>query len=157
VTTQKRIKLQIELVAHEGLCDDPVGRRLPVYRHLITDYLHEWNFDFLCAKDGRAAWGLLTKPDSPRLVLLDWVLPGLDGVELCRWLRHRPETEPCTHTILLTAKSQKHEMLEAMHAGADDDITSSQFHQRVDFECADTDSCQANNGQHGDCSRGVGY
>ncbi len=92
----------------------------PVYRHLITGHLNEWSFDFVCAKDGRAAWDLLTKPDAPRLALLDWVLPGLDGVELCRRLRHRPETEPYTYAILLTAKSQKHEMLEAMDAGADD-------------------------------------
>jgi diguanylate cyclase (GGDEF)-like protein len=63
---------------------------------------------------------LLTKPDAPRLALLDWVLPGIDGVELCRRVRHRPETEAYTYTILLTAKSQKEEMLEAMDAGADD-------------------------------------
>jgi two-component system cell cycle response regulator len=92
----------------------------PVYRHLITGHLSEWSFDFVCAKDGRVAWDLLTKPDAPRLALLDWVLPGLDGVELCRRLRQRPETEPYTYTILLTAKSQQHEMLEAMDAGADD-------------------------------------
>jgi diguanylate cyclase (GGDEF)-like protein len=91
-----------------------------VYRHLITGHLKEWGFDFVCAKDGRAAWDLLAKPDAPRLALLDWVLPAVDGVELCRRLRHRPETEPYTYTILLTAKSAKQEMLEAMDAGADD-------------------------------------
>jgi hypothetical protein len=61
MTTQKRIKLQIELVVHEGLCDDPTGRSPPVYRHLITGHLNEWSFDFVCAKDGCAAWDLLTK------------------------------------------------------------------------------------------------
>lgn len=91
-----------------------------VYRHLITGHLNKWGFDFVCAKDGRAAWELLTKPDAPRLALLDWVLPGVDGVELCRRLRHRPDTEAYTYTILLTAKNQRQEMLEAMDAGADD-------------------------------------
>ncbi|MGA2744272.1 MAG: response regulator transcription factor [Candidatus Sulfotelmatobacter sp.] len=91
-----------------------------LYRHLITCHLVEWGFDFVCAKDGREAWDLLIKPDAPRLALLDWVLPGVDGVELCRRLRQRPGTEPYTYTILLTAKSQKQEMLEAMAAGADD-------------------------------------
>ncbi len=91
-----------------------------VYRHLITGHLKEWGFDFVCANDGRAAWELLAKPDAPRLALLDWVLPGVDGVELCRRLRQRPETELYTYTILLTAKSEKQEMLEAMDAGADD-------------------------------------
>jgi DNA-binding response OmpR family regulator len=91
-----------------------------LYRHLIMAHLDEWGFDFVCAKDGREAWDLLAKPDAPRLALLDWVLPGVDGLELCRRLRQRPETEPYTYTILLTAKSQKQEMLEAMTAGADD-------------------------------------
>jgi diguanylate cyclase (GGDEF)-like protein len=57
---------------------------------------------------------------APRLALLDWVLPGIEGVELCRKLRERSENEPYTYTILLTAKSRKQEMLEAMDAGADD-------------------------------------
>lgn len=65
----------------------------PIYRHLITGHLNEWSLDFVCAKDGRAAGDLLTKPDAPRLALLDWALPGLDGVEVCRRLRHRPKTE----------------------------------------------------------------
>jgi two-component system cell cycle response regulator len=92
----------------------------PIYRHLITGYLNEWGFDFVCAKDGHGAWELLTKPDAPRLALLDWVLPRVDGVEICRRLRHRSETEPYTYTILLTAKNQQREMLEAMDAGVDD-------------------------------------
>jgi two-component system, cell cycle response regulator len=91
-----------------------------LYRHLITSHLNVWGFDFVCAKDGREAWALLTTPDAPRLALLDWVLPELDGVELCRRLRDRPDHEPYTYTILLTAKSQKEEMLEAMDAGVDD-------------------------------------
>jgi diguanylate cyclase (GGDEF)-like protein len=91
-----------------------------LYRHLITSHLDEWGFDFVVAKDGREAWELLTKPDAPRLAVLDWVLPEVDGVELCRRLRGRPESEPYTYAILLTGKSQKQEMLEAMDAGADD-------------------------------------
>jgi two-component system, cell cycle response regulator len=60
------------------------------------------------------------KKDAPRLALLDWVLPEIDGVELCRRLRSRPEDDPYTYTILLTSKNLKQEMLEAMNAGADD-------------------------------------
>ena len=91
-----------------------------VYRHLITGHLDEWGFNLVCAHDGQEAWKILTKPDGPRLALLDWVLPGMDGTELCRRLRARPESEPYTYAILLTGKSQKQEMLEAMDAGADD-------------------------------------
>jgi diguanylate cyclase (GGDEF)-like protein len=92
----------------------------PVYRQLIASHLREWGFDFTCAKDGKAAWKLLTQEDAPRLALLDWVLPEIDGVELCRRLRSRPADDPYTYTILLTAKNRKQEMLEAMDAGTDD-------------------------------------
>jgi two-component system cell cycle response regulator len=91
-----------------------------MYRHLIEGHLKEWGFDFACARDGKEAWKLLMKQDAPRLALLDWVLPEIDGVELCRRLRSRSEDEPYTYTILLTAKNRQHEMLEAMDAGADD-------------------------------------
>jgi two-component system, cell cycle response regulator len=91
-----------------------------IYRHMIEGHLKEWGFDYVYAKDGKAAWKLLMKPDAPRLALLDWVLPEIDGVELCRRLRSRPGTEAYTYTILLTGKSRKQEMLEAMDAGADD-------------------------------------
>jgi diguanylate cyclase (GGDEF)-like protein len=91
-----------------------------IYRHLIGGHLKEWGIDFTCAKDGKEAWKLLTKEDAPRLALLDWVLPEIDGVEICRRLRSRPADAAYTYTILLTAKTGKHEMLEAMDAGADD-------------------------------------
>ena len=91
-----------------------------IYRHLIESHLREWGFDFVCARDGKEAWKLLAKKGAPRLALLDWVLPEVDGVELCRRLRSRSDDEPYTYTILLTAKNRKDEMLEAMNAGADD-------------------------------------
>jgi two-component system cell cycle response regulator len=91
-----------------------------LYRHLINRPSGRMGFDCICINDGRQAWEVLAKPDAPRLALPDWVLPGLDGVELCRRLRLRSETEHYTYTIFLTAKSQKQEMLEAMDAGADD-------------------------------------
>jgi two-component system, cell cycle response regulator len=90
-----------------------------LYQHLIKSHLAEWGFHFVCVKDGGAAWEALSQPDAPRLALLDWVLPEVDGVEICRRLRSR-SNESYTYTILLTAKSHKQEMLEAMDAGADD-------------------------------------
>jgi two-component system, cell cycle response regulator len=91
-----------------------------IYRHLIEGNLKEWGFDFECARDGKEAWKLLMKQGAPRLALLDWILPEVDGIELCRRLRGRSEDEPYTYTILLTSKNRKHEMLEAMDAGVDD-------------------------------------
>lgn len=91
-----------------------------IYRRLIETHFTDWGFDFICVRDGKAAWKLLSQKHAPRLALLDWVLPEIDGVELCRRLRSRPDHEPYTYTILLTSKNRKAEMLEAMNAGADD-------------------------------------
>ena len=52
-----------------------------VYRKLICDQLGSWGFDIIVAKTGAEAWRLLQEPNSPKLVLLDWVLPDLDGNE----------------------------------------------------------------------------
>jgi diguanylate cyclase (GGDEF)-like protein len=90
------------------------------YRRMIADHFKEWGFEFTCARTGNEAWKALTKQDAPRLALLDWVLPDIEGIELCRRLRDRPDGEHYTYTVLLTAKSEKGEMLRAMDAGADD-------------------------------------
>jgi two-component system, cell cycle response regulator len=94
-----------------------------IYRRLIVSHLEQWGFNFVCARSGNEAWKLLVQQDGPRLALLDWILPEIEGIEICRRLRTRPEPAPYTYTVLLTAKSQKHEMLEAMNAGADDFLT----------------------------------
>lgn len=92
----------------------------PVYRQLLTSHLQEWGFPFTIAKDGSEAWALLQRPDCPKLVLLDWVLPDIDGVELCRRIRRADAGNSYSYVILLTGKGGQKDMLEAMQAGADD-------------------------------------
>jgi len=89
-----------------------------VYQRLIGDCLKEWGFSVTLAKDGLEAWKLLQRADAPKLVLLDWVLPGLDGLEICRRLRQPGNNY--SYVILLTGKNQRKDMLEAMQAGTDD-------------------------------------
>jgi len=91
-----------------------------VYRHLLSSYLQEWGLPFLIAKDGSEAWRFLQRSDCPKLVLLDWVLPGIDGVELCRRIRLADGENSYSYVILLTGKGAKADLLEAMQAGADD-------------------------------------
>src|SRR5580658_1845910 len=91
-----------------------------VYQHLISDYLREWGFDVELAQDGAGAWKRLEEPNAPMLALLDWVLPGLDGIEVCRNLRKRSINERYVYTVLLTGKSDKKDLVLAMEAGADD-------------------------------------
>jgi two-component system, cell cycle response regulator len=92
----------------------------PVYRQLLTSHLKEWGFPFKVAKDGSEAWTLLQRPDCPKLILLDWVLPDIDGIELCRRIRLAGANNSYSYVILLTGKDGQKDMLEAMQAGADD-------------------------------------
>ena len=91
-----------------------------VYRKLIGDQLRSWGFGVTLAESGSAAWKILEQPDSPKLALLDWVLPDIDGIELCRRIRDARSSGPYVYVILLTGKEGRQNMLEAMEAGADD-------------------------------------
>ncbi|HEY4841960.1 MAG TPA: diguanylate cyclase [Terriglobales bacterium] len=91
-----------------------------VYRKLIGDQLRGWGFGVTLAETGSAAWQILEQPDSPKLALLDWVLPDIDGIELCRRIRNARSSGPYVYVILLTSKEGRLNMLEAMKAGADD-------------------------------------
>src|SRR5208337_940040 len=91
-----------------------------VYRKLIGDYLRSWGFGVTLAVNGTEAWRILEQPDSPKLALLDWVLPDLDGIELCKRIRKADPSRPYVYVILLTSNEGRQNMLEAMQAGADD-------------------------------------
>jgi two-component system, cell cycle response regulator len=91
-----------------------------VYRKLIGDHLRSWGFGVTLAESGSEAWQILEQPDSPKLVLLDWVLPDLDGIELCQRIRQAGSSGPYVYVILLTSNEGRQHMLDAMQAGADD-------------------------------------
>jgi len=91
-----------------------------VYRKLIGDHLRSWGFEVTLAESGGEAWQILEQPNSPKLVLLDWVLPDLDGTELCKRIRQAGASGPYVYVILLTSKEGRQNMLDAMQAGADD-------------------------------------
>jgi two-component system cell cycle response regulator len=92
----------------------------PVYRHLITGHLREWGFEILLASGGDEGWKILEGPNSPKLALMGWVMPGIDGVEICRRLRERGASDSYVYSILLTSKGSRADLLKAMEAGADD-------------------------------------
>jgi diguanylate cyclase (GGDEF)-like protein len=96
--------------------DDPVSRRL------LQALLTKWGYDVVVARDGGEAWNMLQKEDAPRMAIVDWMMPELDGVQICRMIRER-ESDSYIYVILLTAKSQKQDIIQGMVAGADDYVT----------------------------------
>src|SRR3984893_10476969 len=91
-----------------------------VYRKLIGDHLRSWGFGVILAADGAEAKRILDQPDTPKLVVLDRVLPDIDGTELCKRIREAGSSDTYTYVILLTGKDGRQNMLDAMQAGADD-------------------------------------
>lgn len=91
-------------------------------RHLLQYHLHRWGFDFETASDGNQAWELLQSKDVPTIAIFDWVMPGLEGVELCRKVR-RLARQHYTYVLLLTSKTEKQDVIEGLGAGADDYVS----------------------------------
>ena len=87
---------------------------------LVVDDLRSWGFGVTLAENGCAAWEILEQANSPKLVLLDWVLPDLEGPELCRRIRQAVSADSYVYVILLTGKEGRRNMLDALQAGADD-------------------------------------
>ena len=96
--------------------DDPVSRRL------LEVFLTKWGYQIVVASSGTEALELLAQIDAPRLALLDWMMPGLEGVQVCRKIRERKD-RPYVYLLLLSARTQKEDLLLGLESGADDYLT----------------------------------
>ncbi|MDH3356531.1 MAG: response regulator [Desulfobacteraceae bacterium] len=90
-------------------------------RRILKTILVKWNYDVVSACDGNEAWQKLQEKDPPKLIILDWMMPGINGVEICRRLRQADHVE-VMYIILLTARDEKNDIVEGLGAGADDYI-----------------------------------
>jgi DNA-binding response OmpR family regulator len=88
---------------------------------IVINLLKRSNLEVAVAHDGNTAWDLLTTAPSPILAVIDWMMPGIDGLELCRRIKREPSLAH-THVILLTAKNGQQDVVAALQAGADDYI-----------------------------------
>jgi len=91
-------------------------------RMILQGRLTQWGYEIVSARDGYEAWNILQKEDRPNTILLDWMMPNMNGIELCKRIRQHLK-EPYIYIILLTAKKGKQDLIEAMDAGADDFIS----------------------------------
>lgn len=90
-------------------------------RLLLSSTLVEWGYDVVATSDGTEAWQTLQQERAPELILLDWKMPGMDGIEVCRKLRQLPDAQ-AAHVILLTARHGKEDIVAGLEAGANDYI-----------------------------------
>ena len=93
-----------------------------VQRQILTSVLEEWGYEVVSAEDGNEAWNLLRNGNAPQLALLDWIMPEMDGTEVCQKVRERGN-EPYTYLILLTSLDEKTNTVKGLDAGADDYLT----------------------------------
>jgi CheY-like chemotaxis protein len=92
-----------------------------VCRHLLTETLKRWGHEVETAADGASAWEQLERADGPRIALLDWMMPGAEGPELCRRARASSAAPPF-YFILVTSRTSKADVITGLEAGADDYI-----------------------------------
>ncbi|MFH0926217.1 MAG: response regulator [bacterium] len=90
-----------------------------VTRMLLERSLKKWGYVVISAVDGQTAWELLQQEDAPRIVILDWMMPGYDGIEICQKLNQK-NNGSFTYTILLTSKGEKENILIGFNSGAHD-------------------------------------
>lgn len=91
----------------------------PVSRRLMESMLHRWGYTVLSAKDGFEALQILQQADAPKLAVIDWMMPGIDGLQLCQKIRE-VKSDAYTYILFLTAKNTPADVIEGLEAGADD-------------------------------------
>jgi two-component system, cell cycle response regulator len=90
-----------------------------IYRRSLQGVLDQWGYEVVLASNGMEAFNILQGIDPPSIAILDWMMPGMSGIEICSRLRKRKE-DPYIYLILITTKSQKSDMIAGLEAEADD-------------------------------------
>ena len=92
------------------------------YCRILESLLRKWGHEVEVAADGVEAWDALQREGAPSMVILDWMMPGMDGIDVCRRVRElKQDIRP--YVILLTGKDQKKDLIKGISAGADDYVT----------------------------------
>jgi DNA-binding response OmpR family regulator len=94
----------------------------PVSRRLLEVTLKRWGYEVVVCENGTEAFEALEGKDAPQLAILDWMMPGMEGLEVCRRIREL-NGRKTTYIILLTAKGRREDIVAGLEAGADDYVT----------------------------------
>jgi sigma-B regulation protein RsbU (phosphoserine phosphatase) len=89
---------------------------------MLSRSLERWGFEVVVAHDGVSAWGHIEGATPPALAIVDWMMPGIDGLELCRRIRAAQLATP-VYVILLTSRNSRQDLVAGLEAGADDYLT----------------------------------
>ena len=93
-----------------------------VSRRLLERLLESWGHEVVGCIDGEQAWEILGQPGAPRLVIMDWMMPGLSGIEVCQRIRSREQGDQF-YILLLTARGETSDLVDGLKAGANDYVT----------------------------------
>jgi len=93
-----------------------------ISRRLLEAALHKWGYEVVAVSDGSEAWNCLKGEAPPRMAILDWMMPGLSGPDVCRRVRQNAG-DRYTYILLVTSRNHKEDLITGMEAGADDYIT----------------------------------
>jgi len=111
---------------------------------MLDSIMGGWHYETVLANDGNEAWERLHEADAPQLVILDWMMPGMDGVEICQKIRkeealqniRQNEKAQSRYIVLLTGRDNKKDIIEGLEAGANDYVTkpfdSGELRARID-------------------------
>ena len=94
----------------------------PIWSRLLESNLKRWKFEPVVCKDGNEVLERMNSVDAPRLAVIDWEMPGVDGVEACRQIKASPSL-PYTYVVLLSSRDAKEDILTGLQAGADEYLT----------------------------------
>jgi two-component system, cell cycle response regulator len=93
-----------------------------MFRRILQSWLTTWGYEVTMAEDGAKAWAILQQEIRPQVLILDWMMPAINGLELCSKVRERNQT-PYQYILLATAKDAKQDLVRGLEAGADDYLT----------------------------------